>query len=85
MRQSRAEAESKGYSVDEHCYPWIAYKGARFSPDEWHHVLTDVEHEALNCLIRIVEIPNKQDGGDWDEIEQARQLAKSAYQICTTL
>lgn len=26
-------AESAGYTVDRHCYPWVGYKGARFAPD----------------------------------------------------
>lgn len=28
------EAERRGYTVDRHCYPWVAYKGPRFTPDE---------------------------------------------------
>lgn len=29
-----AEAEAAGYTVDKHCFPPVAYKGARFDPLE---------------------------------------------------
>lgn len=29
-----AEAEAKGYTVDRHCTPWVAYAGPRFAPTE---------------------------------------------------
>lgn len=29
------EAERRGYIVDRHCYPWIAYRGPRFVPTKW--------------------------------------------------
>lgn len=28
------QAEAAGYTVDRQAYPWMAYKGARFKPDE---------------------------------------------------
>ena len=28
------EALDQGYTVDTYCVPWLAYKGARFAPDE---------------------------------------------------
>jgi hypothetical protein len=40
---TRKEAESQGLVVDDTCYPWIAYKGARFNPIELHKCLTDRE------------------------------------------
>lgn len=27
------EAREMGWTVDRHCYPWVAYLGPRFSPD----------------------------------------------------
>ena len=33
----------------------------------------------MEALERIQCIPNKPDGGDWDEIEDARMIAESAY------
>ena len=36
-------ARLAGFTVDDHCYPWVAYKGPRFRPDEWHCVDTDDE------------------------------------------
>lgn len=42
-RLSRIQAEEAGFTVDEHTYPWVAYKGARFAPTESVLVLTDLE------------------------------------------
>lgn len=44
-------AKAKGYTIDNTCYPNIAYKGPRFNPTEWVPVFTDVE----NQLIKKVE------------------------------
>lgn len=35
-----ADAEADGFTIDRHCFPWIAYKGPRFQPDEWFPVIT---------------------------------------------
>lgn len=34
------EAEQAGFTVDRHCYPWVAYKGPRFAPTETAPVKT---------------------------------------------
>jgi hypothetical protein len=39
-RMTEREALEKGYTVDRHCYPWVAYKGPRFQPTEWHTIKT---------------------------------------------
>lgn len=39
----REQAESEGYTVDHHCYPWIAYKGPRFNPTIFKSIRTDDE------------------------------------------
>ena len=36
-----AQAEAQGFTVDRHCYPWFAYKGPRFSPEETVEVITE--------------------------------------------
>lgn len=41
--KNRSEAESAGFVVDKTCYPWVAYKGPRFQPTEWHYIDTDRE------------------------------------------
>lgn len=33
-RMSATEAEASGFTIDRHIYPWVAYKGARFAPDD---------------------------------------------------
>jgi hypothetical protein len=40
---NRQEAEAAGYKVDSHVYPWIAYKGPRYRPDEIKQIETDLE------------------------------------------
>ena len=45
-----AAAEAQGFTVDHHCYPHIAYKGARFKPTETHNVFTPLEAEALEVI-----------------------------------
>lgn len=39
------EAREQGFTIDENCYPWVAYKGPRFNPTEWHYTQTDTEHD----------------------------------------
>lgn len=42
---NKREAEAAGFTVDTTVYPWFAYKGHRFRPDESRTVLTDLEAE----------------------------------------
>lgn len=37
---SRENAIAQGYAIDDTCYPWIAYRGPRFAPTEWHAIIT---------------------------------------------
>src|SRR6516164_5976579 len=41
-------AMNLGLTIDDSCYPWIAYKGPRFNPEIWFYCLTDLEMELLN-------------------------------------
>lgn len=41
------EMEAKGYTIDHHCYPWVAYKGPRFNPTEWFSCYTKLESELI--------------------------------------
>lgn len=47
---TQAEAEEQGYTVNHHCYPWVAYKGPTFAPTERRCVLTDLEARLLGRL-----------------------------------
>ena len=64
LPRTRQEAEAQGYTVDTHVYPWVAYRGPRFNPTEWHTVLTDKEThverlaDALRKLVRQIERDN---------------------------
>jgi hypothetical protein len=40
-----AAAKAEGFTVDRHCYPWVAYKGSRFNPSECKYIRTDDECE----------------------------------------
>jgi hypothetical protein len=41
------EMRGKGFTIDDHVYPWVAYKGPRFSPTEWYECFTDLESELM--------------------------------------
>ena len=49
--RTRQDAKERGYAVDDTIYPWVAYKGPRFNPETWCHVLTDYEAN-LEAMIR---------------------------------
>ncbi len=38
LERQASKAEAKGFVVDRHCWPWVAYKGPRFAPTEWFHI-----------------------------------------------
>jgi hypothetical protein len=48
------EAKQQGFHVDTSCYPWLAYKGPRFKPEEAHHCFTDLE---ASLMLRLAEQP----------------------------
>jgi len=43
MYKHADEMKSQGYVIDDHCYPWVAYKGPRFNPTEIHYCYTEME------------------------------------------
>jgi hypothetical protein len=49
-KMTREEAIAQGFVVDTHCYPWCAYRGPRFQPDEQVDVWTD-EEARLRALL----------------------------------
>lgn len=53
MKMTILQAVSLGFTVDSTCYPPVAYKGERFSPDEWHKCHTDNEAE-LRSAVRLL-------------------------------
>jgi hypothetical protein len=44
------EARELGFTIDESCYPWLAYKGPRYAPSDRLEVLTDLEAELRDAL-----------------------------------
>lgn len=50
INKSASEMIREGFSVDRVCYPWVAYKGSRFKPDEWYEIPTDREVEFSNSI-----------------------------------
>ncbi len=63
-------AEHNGFEIDRSCYPWIAYKGPRFDPDETHTVVTPA-HNALELQVGDVDRVAR---GCWDAA-MAKQMA----------
>lgn len=47
------EARDRGFAVDTTCYPWVAYKGARFNPTEWHSIQTPPANTGLDNLAEL--------------------------------
>ena len=43
MKRNPNEMEAAGFTIDRHCYPWLAYKGERFRPTESHVCFTNEE------------------------------------------
>lgn len=48
---NKEEAEKQGYIVDTTTYPWVAYKGSRFQPDEWQECYTDLEFKLMQSFL----------------------------------
>lgn len=49
-----AQARAAGFTVDTHCYPPMAYKGARFNPTDHHECYTELE-SALMAMLAFVQ------------------------------
>lgn len=79
-RMSKAQAKAAGYTVDESCYPWIAYKGPRFQPTTHVAINTDRESDlerALAAALREKPAPE----GEVREVEAALSLAPPAQVV----
>jgi hypothetical protein len=42
-RKHQDDMRALGFTIDNHCYPPLAYKGERFRPDETHQCYTELE------------------------------------------
>ena len=73
---TKLQAELQGFTVDTTCYPWLAYKGARFAPDACSHVMTHAE-AALAELLREAITAFKTQNPKWD-IADWMQRAEAA-------
>lgn len=47
-KMTAEEAREQGFAVDDTVYPWLAYKGPRFSPEKSFLVYTDMEATIRN-------------------------------------
>ncbi len=47
------EAKAQGFTIDNTCYPWYAYKGPRFAPTEWKLCFTDLETDLLRKNLKL--------------------------------
>lgn len=50
------EMKAAGFTIDTTCYPWVAYKGARFNPEVWHPCYTDLESRLLGTQSKLSQI-----------------------------
>lgn len=44
-RLTRNQILKGGFTIDDHCYPPLAYKGPRFAPTEAFETLTELEEK----------------------------------------
>ena len=69
-----------------HRHGWLQYGDAqsdasrRFAHDaiDMYIRMRDSAPLMFDALVKIAAIPNAMDGGDWDEIEEARNIAHAA-------
>lgn len=57
--KTRAQAVEAGFTVDDTCYPHLAYKGPRFQPADYCSVYSDREAELIAALRSIVEASDR--------------------------
>ena len=50
------EAKDRGMELDRSVYPYLAYKGSRFHPEEWCDCYTDLEAELIRRLEEIAKL-----------------------------
>lgn len=48
-----AQAREQGYTIDDTCYPWVAYKGPRFAPDDFQWCFTELEARMAETLSKL--------------------------------
>lgn len=51
--QHAYDSRADGFVIDETCYPWVAYKGHRFAPDEIHQCYTSLESALIRTLVAL--------------------------------
>lgn len=78
------QAEATGFTVDKHCYPWTAYKGPRFSPDEFKPIVTPA-WPAVDESVRVGAVQQRmlldlflalgEDGDFFEDMIEARAWA----------
>jgi len=82
--RTKAQAKAAGYTVDESCYPWIAYKGPRFQPTEHFAIMTDREAALDEALTAYAATPRQSadSGRVGDEmVEKAREAYFNASKV----
>lgn len=52
-RFTRAEAKRKGFTIDDYCYPPLAYRGERFNTYEEHTTYTIFEEKLIRVIKRM--------------------------------
>lgn len=86
IQTDRERFEAQGFTVDKTCSPWVAYKGPRFNPTEWHTIRNDNESVLADALLALLahykQLVDSGDAGNWDcetETEVIDARAALAY------
>lgn len=45
----------QGYVIDNMTYPWFAYKGLRYAPDQFQYSYTDLEETLIKVIKKIIK------------------------------
>ena len=56
MNITRANAIAMGYTIDDHCNPPVAYKGARFNPTAWVSTYTERETILIDTIVSAITL-----------------------------
>lgn len=84
---TREKAEKRGFKIDDTVYPWLAYKGPRFRPEESARCLTDREAALALALRGLLDVINEQPYGTrWPgqphaEADKAERALKDTWQL----
>lgn len=57
-------ARKRGFTIDTTVHPWVAYKGPRFNPTEWHACYSDLEARVFAAREALADMIDGADDGN---------------------